>query len=383
MPRFINQDSYLGEIVTPPSLHRYLYAFGNPTYYIDPTGHCVGVAGGADTAVCYGLWAGANAAVNTGIDYGFHKLFGDDDQDFKWGQSFGINFAVSTATAGVGAYAKHAPKLKRIGQEAAEFTGSVTGQYLDARAQGLSRDESVLNAVAGTVIGDAAGKVAVKSYQRSKRYLSNQFQAAGRQVDKAKSYFSQKFNSAQNYLKNSFGSSNSQSDISLNTENPNGGSNLTIAPNKIDGTLERDVGLKLNNEIVGGVPQNYAGHHQIGINIAQEYSVMHQAAELGYNINRGPNGIALPTNVATSVETGMPLHSGRHLSARHEGSSDALVHREMRSLQRKYDRGLIDDSTLITEIGKVEDKIRSALENNKVRLQSSDPHWNQGVNNDN
>ena len=39
MPRFINQDSYLGEIVTPPSLHRYLYAFGNPTYYIDLLGY--------------------------------------------------------------------------------------------------------------------------------------------------------------------------------------------------------------------------------------------------------------------------------------------------------------------------------------------------------
>ncbi|MCP4284826.1 MAG: RHS repeat-associated core domain-containing protein, partial [Gammaproteobacteria bacterium] len=36
--RFITQDSYLGEPGTPPSLHRYLYAYGNPLFYIDPDG---------------------------------------------------------------------------------------------------------------------------------------------------------------------------------------------------------------------------------------------------------------------------------------------------------------------------------------------------------
>ena len=37
--RFLNQDSYLGESNTPPSLHRYLYAYANPTYFVDPDGH--------------------------------------------------------------------------------------------------------------------------------------------------------------------------------------------------------------------------------------------------------------------------------------------------------------------------------------------------------
>ncbi len=37
--RFINQDAYLGEANTPPSLHRYLYAYANPTVYIDLTGY--------------------------------------------------------------------------------------------------------------------------------------------------------------------------------------------------------------------------------------------------------------------------------------------------------------------------------------------------------
>jgi RHS repeat-associated protein len=37
--RFLSQDSYLGQIDSPPSLHRYFYARENPTRYIDPTGH--------------------------------------------------------------------------------------------------------------------------------------------------------------------------------------------------------------------------------------------------------------------------------------------------------------------------------------------------------
>ncbi|HIF9420109.1 TPA: AHH domain-containing protein [Photobacterium damselae] len=146
-------------------------------------------------------------------------------------------------------------------------------------------------------------------------------------------------------------------------------------PNKVEGTLEIDVGFKLNNEIEGSVPANHAGHHQISINIAQEYPVMHRGAELGYNINRGLNGIALPTDIDTSIATGLPLHNGRHLSARHEGSADAQAYREMRSIQTKYDRGLIDDLTLVDEIGKAENRIRYALENNEVRLQLADPHW--------
>jgi RHS repeat-associated protein len=37
--RFMSQDSYLGEAGTPPSLHRYLYAYSNPTVWVDLMGH--------------------------------------------------------------------------------------------------------------------------------------------------------------------------------------------------------------------------------------------------------------------------------------------------------------------------------------------------------
>jgi RHS repeat-associated protein len=37
--RFTTQDSFLGRVDDPPSLHRYLYANANPGRFIDPTGH--------------------------------------------------------------------------------------------------------------------------------------------------------------------------------------------------------------------------------------------------------------------------------------------------------------------------------------------------------
>ncbi|MCP3908749.1 MAG: RHS repeat-associated core domain-containing protein, partial [Oceanicoccus sp.] len=46
--RFITQDSYLGEPGTPPSLHRYLYAYGNPGVYVDINGNIAWIAAGAD-----------------------------------------------------------------------------------------------------------------------------------------------------------------------------------------------------------------------------------------------------------------------------------------------------------------------------------------------
>ncbi len=37
--RFLSQDNYAGEQGTPPSLHRYLYAYGNPLRWVDLTGY--------------------------------------------------------------------------------------------------------------------------------------------------------------------------------------------------------------------------------------------------------------------------------------------------------------------------------------------------------
>ena len=37
--RFITEDSFLGNLDEPPSLHRYLYANDRPTFFVDPSGH--------------------------------------------------------------------------------------------------------------------------------------------------------------------------------------------------------------------------------------------------------------------------------------------------------------------------------------------------------
>ncbi len=46
--RFVSQDPNLGESGTPPSLHRYLYAHGNPLRFTDPTGFAAETAQEAD-----------------------------------------------------------------------------------------------------------------------------------------------------------------------------------------------------------------------------------------------------------------------------------------------------------------------------------------------
>jgi RHS repeat-associated protein len=49
--RFLTQDSLLGSVDSPPSLHRYFYANDNPTRFVDPTGHTVwDLVGGAGAA---------------------------------------------------------------------------------------------------------------------------------------------------------------------------------------------------------------------------------------------------------------------------------------------------------------------------------------------
>jgi len=95
-----------------------------------------------------------------------------------------------------------------------------------------------------------------------------------------------------------------------------------------------------------------------------------QAVSLGYNINRGRNGISLTTIVEESLASGLPLYSGRHLK-----EVTMFTNKEMRILQSKYEMKAIKDSELPDKIGKVEDKIREALLGQQFKLQNADPHF--------
>jgi hypothetical protein len=69
-----------------------------------------------------------------------------------------------------------------------------------------------------------------------------------------------------------------------------------------------------------------------------------------------------------SLATGLPLHTGRHLEEYGE-----FVTSQLDKLEARYSLGIIDDDKLLSEIGKVESRVRKALINNEVRLQSTDP----------
>jgi RHS repeat-associated protein len=87
--RFISQDSFLGEVSDPPSLHRYAYGANRPTFFVDPTGHEL------FPASCYaGQGCGASAPTVTdrllaGGARGVASLAGDKARGAH-------NFAVNT-----------------------------------------------------------------------------------------------------------------------------------------------------------------------------------------------------------------------------------------------------------------------------------------------
>ena len=133
----------------------------------------------------------------------------------------------------------------------------------------------------------------------------------------------------------------------------------------VKGTLKRG---NIAANIAGGVPEGYAGHHLITIAEANRYPVMKRAAGIGYDINRGANGIALPRSVELAGETGKTLHSGRHVSEYTD-----IVESQLRRLQNRFDAGAITEKTLLEEVGKIEEKLRQAILNKEVRLQYNDP----------
>ena len=64
--RFLTQDSYLGQIDDPPSLHRYFYANANPTAFVDQDGHSA-TAVGAVVGFAWGVGQAIGGFVNDRI----------------------------------------------------------------------------------------------------------------------------------------------------------------------------------------------------------------------------------------------------------------------------------------------------------------------------
>jgi hypothetical protein len=108
-PRRSSQDPYHGEIGTPPSLHRYLYAYANPTVYLDPDGYeslstmIDNGAEGCGTFSCAG-WAALKGAYNVGtLGFAFvHDPVKDAyDEGRINGKQYPVGFVGGTVVAGV------------------------------------------------------------------------------------------------------------------------------------------------------------------------------------------------------------------------------------------------------------------------------------------
>ncbi len=130
----------------------------------------------------------------------------------------------------------------------------------------------------------------------------------------------------------------------------------------------------LNDEIEGEVPEGYAGHHLIGIAEAKGSVAMQEAAECGYNINNGHNGIALPTDETEAMSTGLPLHTGRHL-----GEYADMVAGRLEVLDDQYVESIQEGEPwssehLLSQVQEVENSIREDLLAHNVSLQNTDPN---------
>lgn len=143
-----------------------------------------------------------------------------------------------------------------------------------------------------------------------------------------------------------------------------GGGQTAVA--EADGSLERKSG-QLNKNIAGGVPRGYHGHHLIAVHLASGSPVMQRAAELGYDIDRASNGMALPSTVSESQRTGLALHTGAHLK-----TYFAFIDDELTKIERKMSR--LSDRQLLVAVERLEDRLRAGLSaGGDLRLQNEDP----------
>ncbi len=139
--RFINQDPYLGDIDTPPSLHRYLYAYSNPLVYIDLDGYesvstmIDNAAEGCGTWSCAG-WASLKA-VYTVATAGFATVHDPVRDAYDQGKVTGSEYAVKGIGGGLAVTAINLGTA-RVGGTAIAAATTATGRVATAAAVGAT-----------------------------------------------------------------------------------------------------------------------------------------------------------------------------------------------------------------------------------------------------
>jgi hypothetical protein len=118
------------------------------------------------------------------------------------------------------------------------------------------------------------------------------------------------------------------------------------------------------------VPQGHAAHHLIGGEMAKRYpDLFEMAAKHGYDINGPSNGLALPTSRGLSEQTGLPLHSGRHLD-----EYTGAVRRELVDLETLVKSGKVSPAELPGRLDAISLKMEEQLLSRSIFLQKNDPY---------
>jgi RHS repeat-associated protein len=146
--RFLSQDSFLGDVDHPPSLHRYTYVHNQPTRYVDPEG-----------TIITNLLGGA---FSVALGWGISKLTGEE---YSW-KDAAVDFGVGFATSGVGGLVGKINKLGKLGKFAvragAEIAIDLGGEVVRNEWKGTEYDVGDLakGAVRNFAIGEGAGLLA-------------------------------------------------------------------------------------------------------------------------------------------------------------------------------------------------------------------------------
>ncbi len=151
--RFLSQDAWEGRNDLPPSLHKYLYAYQNPTVYVDPDGNVV-----LPALAAYFLYTAVQTAFDVGVDRGIAEL--TNDEEFSYTKSIATNFGINAATAGVGGKLKNAGKVGKLAAETAIDAGVTTAYEVGAEGKdaGSTLVENTASGIAGRIVGDKIAK---------------------------------------------------------------------------------------------------------------------------------------------------------------------------------------------------------------------------------
>jgi A nuclease family of the HNH/ENDO VII superfamily with conserved AHH len=130
-------------------------------------------------------------------------------------------------------------------------------------------------------------------------------------------------------------------------------------------------GLMGNGQVLarnmGGVPSGYAAHHLIMTSLAKESPALNYLAKKGlYDVNRSPNGMALPMTESLAAESGLPLHNGGH-GPRYTDAVRGYIN----DLNSAYKAGA-NDGSLLNQVARMERALQRRLLNGDLWLNKPD-----------